>query len=204
MRPLLPAILLALIMSVVVAVLATGRASGPTLAVAVGLFVLQVSFALVRLNAPFWQASGASREDDPAVACVWSNAVLAALVYAWGATAMFAIYSMSGLVWRHWWQYGTAMALIAVAIFLYAYFLSAGRSPLRRPRALNVLIALTAAQGIAVAYALVYLAFSGKLLTPRDDWAANYVFVAGSFALLLLSAGTILTYRRIARRRSAI
>ena len=43
----------------------------------------------------------------------WSNTVLAALVYAWGATAMFTIYSLSGLAWRHWWQYGAGMALLA-------------------------------------------------------------------------------------------
>ena len=45
-------------------------------------------------------------------------AVLAALVYAWGATAMFAIYSLSGLYWRHWWEYGAGMSLIAGCILL--------------------------------------------------------------------------------------
>jgi hypothetical protein len=201
LRPLLPAILLALIMSVVVGVLATGRGSGPTLEAAVALFVLQMCFAMARVNAPFWQAAPTAPDDDLLVACIWGNAVLAALVYAWGATAMFAIYSVSGLVWRHWWQYGAAMSLFAVAILLYAALLTGGRGALRKPRALNALIALTAAQGIAMVVALAYLAFSGKLHTPRDDWAANYIFIGGSFALLLLSWTAVLSYRKLKRKR---
>ena len=114
---------------------------------------------------------------------------------------MLAIYSMSGLVWRHWWQYGSAMAIFAAAILLYAYFLSASAARCARRRALNVLMVLTAVQGIAMGVALVYIFFSGKLQTPRDDWAANYIFVAGSFTLALLSVVAILTYRGLAQRR---
>ncbi len=130
LRPLLPAILLALVMSVVVGVLATGRDSGPTLALAVGLFVVQILFAMVRVDAPYWRARTSDSEDLSAVTFVWRNAVLAALVYTWGATAMLAIYSMSVLVWRHWWQYGAGMALFAAIILLYAYLLAAGRARL--------------------------------------------------------------------------
>lgn len=198
MRALLPAILLALVMSIVVAVLATGRESGPTLALAVGLFVLQMLFAIGRTNAPFWGEAPSEDQDPATVTCVWRNTVLAALIYAWGATAMLAIYSMSNLVWRHWWQYGAGMGLIALAVLAYAFLLS-GRGPLRAPKALDAMMGLTAAQGLATAVAFGYLVTSGKLLTPRGDWAANYIFAAGSFALAFLSLAAILTYRKLRR-----
>ncbi len=153
---------------------------------------------MVRVDAPYWRAQVGELEDLSAVTYVWRNAVLAALVYTWGATAMFAIYSLSGLVWRHWWQYGGAMAIIAIGIFLYTYLLAAGR--FRTRRALAILMGLTALQGIGVGVAFFYLILSGKLATPRDDWAANYLFTAGSFSLLVLSIVSILTYRRLMRR----
>jgi hypothetical protein len=203
LKPLLPAILLALVMSVVVAVLAAGRGSGATLAVAVGLYVVQVAFAAARVNTPFWQAPAAGSAGEQRVACVWNNAVLAALVYAWAATAMFAIYSISGLAWRHWWEYGAGMSLFAVLLLLYTYALAAGQSALRSLRALNIIIALTAVQAGAMVMALLFLAFSGKMHTLRDDWAANYVFIAGSLMLLLVSITAVLTYRHLGQRRMA-
>src|SRR5262245_45752594 len=100
LRPLLPAILLALVMSIIVGVLATGRGSGMTLALAVALFGLQLVFAAVRVNASAWRAqNGDPPQDEDVIASVWRNAVLAAFVYAWGATALLAIYSLSGLTW---------------------------------------------------------------------------------------------------------
>lgn len=201
LRPLLPAILLALVMSIVVGVLATGRGSGATLAVAVGLFVVQILFAIGRVNAPFWKSAPESEMQGGRIfACVWRNTVLAGLVYAWGATAMLAIYSMSSLSWRHWWQYGAGMAIFAAAILLYAYFLSDERSSLRAPGALRNLMVLTGVQGIAMAGALLYLLTSGKLQTQRDDWVANYIFTAGTFMLALLSLVAILAYRALLRQ----
>lgn len=203
LRPLLPAILLALVMSIVVGVLATGRGSGPTLAVAVGLFVVQMLFAIGRVNAPFWKpATETETQSERIFSCAWRNTVLGGLIYAWGATAMLAIYSMSSLTWRHWWQYGAGMAIVAAAILLYAYFLAAERSPLRAPGALKNLMALTAVQGFATAGALVYIFTSGKLQTRRDDWVANYIFVAGCFMLALLSLVAILAYRALKRQPS--
>jgi hypothetical protein len=204
LRPLLPAILLALVMSIVVGVLATGRGSGATLAVAVGLFGVQMLFAMVRVNAPYWQpANGSQTQDGRIFSCAWRNTVLAALVYAWGATAMLAIYSMSSLTWRHWWQYGAGMAIVAAAILLYVYFLSDERSGLRAPGAVRNLMVLTGAQGAAVAVALVYIFTTGKLETQRDDWVANYIFIAGCLMLALLSLIAILAYRALLRQERA-
>jgi hypothetical protein len=204
LRPLLPAILLALVMSIVVGVLATGRGSGETLAVAVGLFAAQMLFAITRVNAPFFQPPPATEPLSSRIfCCAWRNTVLAGLIYAWGATAMLAIYSMSSLNWRHWWQYGAGMAIIAAAIFIYAYILTDERSPLRSPAALRNLMALTAAQGIAMGGALFYIFTTGKLATKRDDWVANYIFVAGCLLLALLSLVAILAYRALKRQPSA-
>jgi len=200
LRAVMPVMLLALVVSTVVAVLAAGRGSGWTLALAVALFAIQMLFVALRLNAPLWASSPPTAEGPAIVVCVQNNAVLAALVYAWGATAMLAIYSLTALWWRHWWQYGVAMLLIAGAIFLYAYVLGAGREPYRSPRALEVLVSLTAAQGVAVVVAILWLVLSGKIYTPRDDWAANEIFFGGAAMLAVQSAVSILTYRKLARR----
>jgi hypothetical protein len=200
LRPLLPAILLALVMSVIVGVLAAGRNSGITLALAVALFALQMLFALVRTNSPYWRPEVEPQEEGIVAICARRHTILAALVYTWGAAAILAIYSMSGLPWRHWWQYGLGLAAIAAAVFLYAHLLTSGRGPYRTPKALSILMGLTALQGLAVSVALVYLVFWGKLITPRGDWAANYIFAAGSITLAVLSGVSLVTYRSLTGR----
>jgi hypothetical protein len=200
LKPLFPAILLALVMSAFIGVLAAGRGSGAAMALACALFVAQVCFSIMRVNAPFWQLGPGALEEDLAVACVWNNAVLAALIYAWGATAMFAIYSLSGLTWRHWWQYGAGMSLFAAGILIYAQLLSTGRTTLHA-RALHILMGVTALQGIATATSFVYLVTSGKLYSLRDDWASSYIFLAGSLILMILSIVATLSYRNIGRAK---
>jgi hypothetical protein len=200
LRPMMPVILLAFVVSIMVAVLAAGRGSGWTLALAVVLFALQMLFVALRLNAPFWGSKPPAAEATATVTCAQSNAVLAALVYAWGAIAMLAIYSLTPLKWQHWWQYGAAMLLIAGAIFLYAYVLTAGRESYRSARALEILIGLTTAQGIAVVVALLWLMLSGKIYTPRGDWAANEIFIGGAVMLAMLAAVSIPTLRTLTRR----
>jgi len=200
LRPLLPALLLALVMSIVVGVLAVGRDSGFTLALAVALFALQMLFALVRTNAPFWRPDAELPQDATIALCVRRNTLLAALVYAWGAAAILALYSLSALNWRHWWQYGAAMALVALGVFVYAHMLTDEDGSYRTPKALNALTGLSVAQGFAVTGVLIYLVGWGKLFTPRSDWAANYVFAAGSVTLAVLSAISVLTYLRLKGR----
>jgi hypothetical protein len=199
LRPLLPAILLALVMSIVVGVLAVGRNSGLTLALAAALFALQMLFALLRTNAPYWGTPEQAETHGGAVMCVRRNTVLAAIVYAWGAVAILAVYSLSGLRWQHWWQYGAAMALVAIAVFIYAHLLTAEQATYRHPKALSALMWLTVAQGLAVAGVVIYLITSGKLFTPRGDWAANYIFATGSITLAVLSLVAILSYRHLTR-----
>ncbi len=199
LRPMLPVILLAFLVSIMVAVLAAGRGSAWTLALAVALFAMQMLFVALRLNLPFWGSSPPPTEMPATVACAQNNAVLAALVYAWGAIAMLAVYSLTALTWRHWWQYGAAMLLIAGAIFLYAHLLPAGRESHRSARALEVLVGLTAVQGLAVVVVILWLLLSGKIYTPRGDWAANEIFIGGAAMLAIVSAISVLTLRKLTR-----
>lgn len=104
------------------------------------------------------------------------DALLAASVYAWGAFAMLGVYGISGLWWRHGWQYGCAMALVAAGLYAYA----------RKPAAARYAFWLTAIHGLLAVSALAFLWVSGKLWTGKPDWAANQVFVAGSLAILAL------------------
>lgn len=193
LRPMLPAILLAFALSILVAVLAAARNAGTPLALAVSLFTAQILFAVVRTNAPVWRADVA---PPPCAGWAWSNSVLAALVYAWGAAAMFAVYSLSGLAWRHWWEYGVAMTLLAAATLLCTQLLTAGRAPQASSKSTVILMGLTALQAVCIGGALVYLIASGKLMTHQPDWAANQIFVAGGVMLVLVSLASLMAHWR--------
>ena len=63
LKPMLPALLLAFALSILVAVLATTRGASVPLALAAGLFALQVLFALARINEPLWRTSRGRAAD---------------------------------------------------------------------------------------------------------------------------------------------
>jgi hypothetical protein len=199
LRPLMPVILLALVVSIMIAVLAAGRGSGWTLGLAVALFAVQMLFVALRVNLPYWGGSPPSEEAPAPVVCAQSNAILAAVVYAWGAFGMLAIYSLTPLRWQHWWEYGAAMLLIACAILIYANALTAGPARLRSPRAIDILMGLTLAQGAAVVVAILWILLSGKVHTLRGDWAANEIFIGGSAMLAMVSAISLVTHRKLTR-----
>jgi hypothetical protein len=193
LRPYLPVLLLAFALSLIVGVLAATRDAGVTLALAAALFGLQVLFVLARINAPLWSDANPMPADAD---WAWSNTVLTALVYAWGAAAMFSIYALSGLRWQHWWQYGAGMTLLAVAALFCANYLVGGRGRYTPAKSLAILMGVTVAQTIAVAGALVYFFAAGKLYTTRADWAANDVFLTGGFTVGIVSIVSLLAYRR--------
>jgi hypothetical protein len=189
----LPTLLLAFALSIFVCVLAAARGSTVTLALAAGLFAVQVIFALTRINLPLWRAPGNRAADFE---WAWSNTMLTALVYAWGATAMFTTYSLTGLAWRHWWQYGAGMALLALGALWFAHQLATGRDGRAHARSHNFLLVMTGVQLAAVVIALAYLVSSGKLATEKADWAANVVFLAGGLTVAAISLASLYTYRR--------
>lgn len=127
------------------------------------------------------------------------NAQLIGTVYGWGGLAMLAVYMLSGLAWRHGWQYGLGMLLIALGLHLFARSLVSPSSRFATPGALGLAAVLALAHGIAAALALVVLVVSGKLATLKQDWAANHIFVAGGIAAVTLSMLAFATYRRLPR-----
>jgi hypothetical protein len=167
---------------------------------AAGAFGTSIVLAALRTNMPLWrrvQPPGASGRLQ--AEAMRRNARLAALVYAWGATAMFAVYMLSGLVWRHGWQYGSGMALIAAAFLAYVHAMRPG-SALRTPRALRAAGAFTVLHGFAALTGLAFMLSAGKLATVKGDWAANHVFLAGGAGLVALCALTLVTHVVLARR----
>ena len=71
--------------------------------------------------------------------------------------------------------------------------------PAGRQRLLWYGLQLTTVQGVAALVGLVFLLGSGKMGTPRDDWAANYIFLFGGLAIVGLSAIAVITQRRLLR-----
>ena len=192
LRPLLPWLLLAGALSIAAMVLGAGRGDTVNSALAVGLFAAAVIGAALWINAPLWgrSAGGSDSAVKTALVC---NVWIAAFAYAWGAIALFAVYSLSDLVWRHSWQYGLGAALFAVGVSLYAYRLDRETSTVLPP------LHLTALHGAAAAGGLIYLVGTGKLETQRGDWAANHVFLAGGIAIVALCLIAAITQTRGAK-----
>jgi len=190
----LPTLVLAFMVSILICVLAAARHSELTVALAAALFALQAIVVLVRINVPLW---GAGTNPGRHV-WAWDNSLLTAIAYAWGSAAMFTIYSLGGLVWRHWWQYGAGMLLLAASTLICARLLvGSGTTAPADGRALRTLMRVTMLQMAAVVAALVYLVASGKLATLKDDWAANQVFIAGGVTVLVISLVSLITWRRL-------
>lgn len=167
---------------------------------AAALLAVVIALAALGTNVPLWRdVALLGSEPRLQAEAMRRNARLAALVYAWGAAAMFAVYLLSGLVWRHGWQYGSGMALIAGAFLAYVHAMGQ-RSTLREARALRQAAMFTVVHGVAALSALGFLVTSGKLATAKGDWAANHVFLAGGAAIVMLCALTLVTHLRLAAR----
>jgi hypothetical protein len=119
---------------------------------------------------------------------------LSVLVYAWGSAAMFLIYKGSGLIWQHGWQYGTGLAVIALGQALYVWMLGQKGHWTGETTAINAGIRLAMAHGSACFAILCWMLATGKLMTVKDDWAANYVFFAITSAVAVLSAVAVWTH----------
>lgn len=160
--------------------------------------LIQVSLVV---NMPYWRGlAGGERSDDATIDAARRNARLIAIVYMWGAVALMAIYYLTRLNWYHAWQYAAGMALISAGIFAYVHVLGRQGSLLRQPVALQLVEALTALQVIAAAGGLGFLLGTGKLMTRKDDWAANDVFLMGGLAIIVLSVHALLSQQRLRRR----
>ncbi len=200
LKPLLPAIAVAFVLSVLVMVLGATREMPFLSMLAAIFFGGQMIITAVRINKLAWNAQAAELEDANLATSASQNGRLNAIVYAWGAVAMLAIYALTPLYWQHWWQYGAAMALVAGGIYLFANWLSpADKSPPPR-KAFDIAAGLAALQGVAIIVGLAFLLFSGKLGAAKSDWAANQVFLVGGVTLAVLSIVSVLNHLKLSRR----
>ena len=197
LRPLLPWLLLASALSITMMVLGAGRGDRFLPALAAGLLVALVVGTGLGINAPLWSRGNrpfAGHEGPAAVKeALRCNVWLAAFVYAWGASALFAMYTLSDLVWRHAFQYGTGAAVFAASLGIYGFLLGSARNWPVPPLILTIL------HGGAVGLGLAYLIGDGKLQTVRGDWAANEVFLWGGIAIIALCVMSAMTQTRVTR-----
>lgn len=187
LRPVLPWLLLAGALSIAAMVLGAGRGDKFTPALAAGLFAAAVIAVALWVNFPLWFRRSPHVDEASIKAALVCNVWLAALVYAWGAIALYAVYSLSDIFWRHSYQYGLGAALFAVGVSFYASSLDREKNMASPP------LYLTALHGLAAAGGLAYLVGSDKLATHRGDWAANDVFLAGGVAIVVLCAIAAIT-----------
>lgn len=199
LQPLMPILVLLLVMSAGSFAWFAGQSQVAVASAVANLFALLMVFIGLRTNRPLWRMPAERIKAEAAPIAARRNARLIALVYAWGAAAMFAVYQLVGFRWQHGWQYGAGMALIAAVIFLYAHKLGDPASGLRRPGSLNSVLKLTVLHGAAAAMGLAFLFTSGKLKSPKGDWPANLIFMAGGLAVVMLSAIAVYTQMQMKR-----
>ena len=190
LQPLIASVVMALVLSS--GGMAYGAGTGSrTIAVlsamAFSIFVLIVAW---RVNRPVWSAAPALA-SGALFHTMRRNTRLAALIYAWGAAAFFAIYGLTDVRWQHGWQYGTAAALISAGLLLYVRRL--GDADTGTPPA----PALTILHGLAVTAGLGFLLTAGKLTSSKGDWPANYIFLFGGLAIAGLCYIAFITQRRL-------
>ena len=187
---------LAFVVSVVGMMAGAARESGPLLvgwAIAF-LVVFGAASALMNRALLSWQ-----RRPDALALCVVENSRLTAIAYAWCGTALQAVYitPVTGIRWQHSWQYGLALALMAVFSFAYAARVSRRRASPHRSSALGAAPLLAFVQTLLAAGTAAFMIGSGKLLTRRMVWAANQVFLFGSLAVLVVTLMALVTMRRL-------
>ncbi|MBA4131212.1 MAG: hypothetical protein C0519_07285 [Hyphomicrobium sp.] len=190
LQPLIASVVLALLASA--GGMAYGAATGSRGLAAVCAFVFCFFMFIVawRVNRPAWLAE---KDQPPGLLfhTMRRNTRLAALTYAWGAAAFFAVYGLTDVTWQHGWQYGTAAALIAAGLLFYVRSMGDGDNGTPPP------IALTLLHGLAVLGGLVFLILAGKLLTQKGDWAANYIFLFGGIAIASICYVAAITQWRL-------
>lgn len=161
---------------------------------AASFVAVAVLVALLR-NKEHWgtgiaTVSAASRQLN----AMRENAQLCAIVYAWGAVAMVAMYKLTGLYWQHGLQYACGMLLLGAVMYGWSR-----RARPETPDAAQRAAQLNALHGGVAAVAVAIFLFSGKFWVPRPDWAANIVFLSGAFAIVSLSAIAAISHWRIGR-----
>lgn len=187
---------LAFVVSVIGMMAGAARGSGLWLAGWAMVFLVVIGAVAAVMNRTHlsWP-----RDPDTMALSVVENARLTAIAYAWCGTALQAVYitPITGIRWQHSWQYGLALALMAIMTFAYATWAGQRRTASTRSRALSAAPLLAFIQSLLAAGIAAFLIVSGKLLTRRMDWAANQVFLFGSLAVLIVALMSLATLRRL-------
>ncbi len=168
-------------------------------AASVFVFSATATTAAFLVNRRYWRGTAVAGGKPVIVQALIASTQLSTLVYAWGAVTLFLVYSASGLRWQHGWQYGLALALIAAGMAHYAKLLGQNQPELVSQSAIERAVVLASVQGITVSVVLLWLVASGKILTPRADWAANLVFAAGGLSIVCLCAFFAKTHHEFTR-----
>jgi hypothetical protein len=193
----IPWLLAAVVSSV--AAMVSGAQSGVPFIVALAalLYALVIIATAVEVNRPLWRLDKAKVCADTAAMAVRRNLRLLMLTYGWGAAAMFGVYGLSGVRWQHGWQYGSALALVALLFLLYVHLIGGNGSPLRTRRALVTVQKLTVLHGAGAMAGLGYLILSGKIWSTKADWAGTMIFLAGSLAVAALCVVAAITQSKL-------
>lgn len=195
----MPWLITALVVSVVGMVIGGRMHQLPVLIFAAASFAFGIIGVSILANLSDWRDGRVAIADD-AIRALHRNSRLMVVAYAWGALAMQALYTtpLTGLKWQHGWQYALLMLLLALGSFHLSRALESP-DPGRRAPWLAMAVPLAMANALLSAGGLLYLAFSGKLLLRRSDWAANQVFLFGALIVMVLAAVTLKTHARLTR-----
>ena len=198
LRPFLLPLILALVLSLVGMTMSAMHADRWHAALSATLFTVTAIVAGFKVNAPLWSGNHRTGSDptSPAIALM-RTARITAMVYIWGGAAMFAIYNWSGLHWRHAWQYGAAMTVLAIGHIMYVRFLSQQSPWLANDGAIETAVRFAAVHGLAAGAGLAWVVATGKIYTQHDDWAANHIFIAGGLMIICLSAFAVRSHREL-------
>lgn len=197
----LPWLVAALCLSVAAMVAAVRHVRPDLVGMAAAVFAVLIVWFALRGNLRLWSLPAARVTIEAAPVAGVRNAVLVALGYAWGAAALAGLYTLGGLVWQHGLQYASGMAVIALAVAIYARCLSQASSVLRSPAAQLAMLRVTILHAAAAATGVGMLFATGKLKSAKGDWGANVVFLMGGLTIFALSAIAAATQWRLSRRR---
>jgi len=190
LQPLIASVVVALILSAGGMTYGAATGSRGLSAFCAFAFCFFVFIVAWRVNRPAWIT-----EKSPPSGILFHtmlrNTRLAALTYAWAAAAFFAVYGLTDVRWQHGWQYGTAATLFAVGLLYYVRQMGDGDNGTPPPMALTIL------HGLAVIGGLVFLVLTGKLLSPKGDWAANYIFLFGGIAIASICYVSLISQWRL-------
>jgi hypothetical protein len=163
-------------------------------------FAVLAALIGLAVNIPRWtQAAAGGSVSSEQLNAMRNNAQLCAIVYAWGALALAAMYKLTGLYWQHGLQYACGMLLFAAIFFGWSHMARPG-GRFATPEGAKQAALLNVVHGGAAVVAAASFLISGKFWVARPDWAANIVFLGGGFAIVSLCLLAAITHWRIGQR----